>query len=109
MIHYITIFLLSLIIVFIIDVSGFIDSVKSAIYKLLFGKNAKYSPFSLKPIDCSLCMTFWVGFLYLALIPIPIDIYLSAFIVLNSFLASTYANLLIRIRLLLERVIDMIG
>lgn len=56
-------FMISVIISFIIDLSGIVDSFKRLIVvKLLKFNNANIS---LKPFDCSLCMTFWVGLAYL--------------------------------------------
>ena len=51
---------LTVIVVIIVDISGFIDSIKSLIGKVLGINNVK-----LKPLDCSLCMTFWVSMVYL--------------------------------------------
>lgn len=48
--------------VIVIDISGFVHSIKAAI-----GKYLKISPnsFRIKPFDCSFCMTFWVSMIYL--------------------------------------------
>lgn len=50
---------ITLIVVFITDISGVIDHIKSALSKWL-----KCRVPSLKPFDCSLCMTWWVCLLY---------------------------------------------
>ena len=50
--------------VLIIDISGFIQSVKSFISKLLTNKQLDTTNFRLKPFDCSFCMTFWTGLIY---------------------------------------------
>lgn len=54
--------LIEVIVVYIIDLSGFIDSLKHPIAKYL-----KVPPQSitLKPIDCSLCSTWWTCIIYL--------------------------------------------
>lgn len=55
-------FLISIIMVFIIDYSGFVDEISETITKIL------HSPFKIhipKPFSCSLCMTFWTGLIYL--------------------------------------------
>ena len=57
--------LIQLIIVFIVDVSGAIDSFKSLISKLLTKGRIDSTSFSLKPFDCSLCMTWWTCLVYL--------------------------------------------
>ena len=51
---------LTVIVVIIVDISGFIDSIKAFVGKVLGINNVK-----LKPFDCSLCMTFWVSMAYL--------------------------------------------
>ena len=52
--------LITLIIVFIIDISGVIDSIEQALSKWLKGKVRIPKPFS-----CSLCSAWWVGLIYL--------------------------------------------
>ena len=51
--------------VLVIDISGFVHSIKVAI-----GKYLKISPnsFRIKPFDCSFCMTFWVSMIYLLVV-----------------------------------------
>ena len=58
-------FLISIIVVCIVDISGFIDTLKSALNKVITKGKFSNSNFSLKPIDCSLCMVFWAGLIYL--------------------------------------------
>lgn len=60
--------LIQLIVVFIIDISGVIDSIKYAISYLLTGGAIKTSDYRIKPLDCSLCMTFWTGLIYIIII-----------------------------------------
>lgn len=56
---YLELTMLTIVVVFIVDTSGFIDTIKSWLSKWL---NRKVS--TLRPIDCSLCMTWWVGIIY---------------------------------------------
>ena len=58
--NYIDLFEITVIVVIIVDISGFIDSIKAFVGKVLGINNV-----SLKPLDCSLCMTFWVSMAYL--------------------------------------------
>ena len=51
-----------------IDKSGFINEFKSWLKKLLTNGKMKDSNYSIKPFDCSLCMTFWVSLIYLLVI-----------------------------------------
>ena len=52
-------------IVFLIDQSGFINEFKSWLKKVLTKGKMSDPGYSLKPFDCSLCMTFWVSLIYL--------------------------------------------
>ena len=52
--------LITLIIVFIIDLSGIIDSIEEALSKWLKGKARVPKPFS-----CSLCMSWWTNLIVL--------------------------------------------
>ena len=68
---YLNLLLIQFIIVFIIDLSGVIYYFKKLYCRLLFGKYyPKNLPYTLtiKPIDCSLCLSFWFGLLYLLII-----------------------------------------
>lgn len=56
---------IQMIIVFIVDISGFVDSVKVGISRLITKGKISKSDFRIKPFDCSLCTTFWVGLIYL--------------------------------------------
>ena len=57
---YIDLFEITVIVVIIVDISGFIDSVKTLIGKVLGINNVK-----LKPFDCSFCVNWWVSLIYL--------------------------------------------
>lgn len=58
-------FSILIICVLVIDISGFVHSIKAAI-----GKYLGISPnsFRIKPFDCSFCMTFWVSMIYLLVV-----------------------------------------
>ena len=51
--------------VLVIDISGFVHSIKAVI-----GKYLGISPnsFRIKPFDCSFCMTFWISVIYLLVV-----------------------------------------
>lgn len=57
---YLKLFEITVIVVIIVDISGFIDSIKVFIGKVLGINNVK-----LKPLDCSFCLNFWVSMAYL--------------------------------------------
>lgn len=51
---------LTFIIVFIVDYSGVVDSIKSALSRFIARPVRR-----LRPLDCSLCMTFWSCLVYI--------------------------------------------
>ena len=51
--------------VFIVDISGVVDSIKTGIKWILTKGKMKDSDYTLKPLDCSLCLTFYGGLIYL--------------------------------------------
>ena len=51
--------------VLVIDISGFVHSIKAAIGKFL---GISPNGFRIKPFDCSFCMTFWVSLIYLLVV-----------------------------------------
>ena len=57
---YIDLFEITVIVVIIVDISGFIDSVKTLIGNVLHINNV-----SLKLIECSFCVNWWVSLIYL--------------------------------------------
>lgn len=57
--------LIALIVVFIVDISGAIDSLKIGLKLLLTKGKMKDNNYILKPFDCSLCSVFWCGMGYL--------------------------------------------
>lgn len=56
---------ITVIIVLIVDISGFIENLKRLIFRLLNGKSVKYKEFDFKPLDCSFCLSFWVNLIFL--------------------------------------------
>lgn len=58
--NYLKLFEITVIVVIIVDISGFVDSIKVFIGKLLNITNVR-----LKPLDCSFCVTFWMSMGYL--------------------------------------------
>ena len=62
---YLNLFIMCLVIVFIIDISGIVDTVKRQAWKWIYKGAKEYREFSAKPFDCSLCSTWWAGIIYL--------------------------------------------
>ena len=57
--------LIQVIVVFIVDISGAIDSLKRGLKLLLTKGKMSNSDYRLKPFDCSLCSTWWTCLIYL--------------------------------------------
>lgn len=57
--------LIQVIVVFIVDISGAIESLKSGLKWLLTKGKMSSSNYILKPFDCSLCCTWWTCLIYL--------------------------------------------
>ena len=57
--------LIQFIVVFIVDISGFIDTVKEKLSKLLTNNRIVTTNYSIRPFDCSLCANFWISLIYL--------------------------------------------
>lgn len=60
--------LIAAIVVFIVDISGAVDSLKSGLKWILTKGKMKDSNYRLKPFDCSMCQIFWCGIIYLLVI-----------------------------------------
>lgn len=58
-------FSILIICVLVIDISGFVHSIKAAIGKFL---GISPNSFRIKPFDCSFCMTFWASMIYLLVV-----------------------------------------
>ena len=61
----INLLLIATIVCYVVDISGVINSTKIFIWWLVFKNEKPFNNFNLKPFDCSLCMVFWVGLLYI--------------------------------------------
>lgn len=93
--------LIQLIIVYVIDLSGVIDSIKLFISKHLTKSKIVTTNFSIKPFDCSLCSTWWIGLIYL-IICHSFTIPYIALVALLSFLTPISSNILLLMK-------DLIG
>lgn len=88
---------IAVIVVYVIDLSGFAETMKRMIWKLLKG-NKPYTEFSLKPFDCSLCMSHHIMVIW-ALCTGNFNLFIWMAICIISFLT-------IHIRALFEMISD---
>ena len=95
------ILLLSALMVFIIDISGVMDSIERAIAKWLNVNKIRIP----KPFSCSLCMSWWVGIAY-CIIMHSFTISWIAYVALIAFLTPVTYNILTFVRDLLNKIID---
>lgn len=59
------ILVINLALILVIDLSGFIPSVKRLISKWLTKNHIETDSFRIRPFDCSYCMTFWCTLLFI--------------------------------------------
>lgn len=97
-------FILQLIIVFIIDLSGVIeDGIEPMLAKFFKQRKVKLK----KPFCCSLCMTTWIGLIYI-LIKGCFTIPMIGYVLLLAFLTPIANNLLIMVREALIKITTII-
>lgn len=65
---YLNLFFIAIIVTCIVDLSGIVESIKYGISWILTKGKLPKTNYRIKPFDCSLCMTFWTGLIYLLVI-----------------------------------------
>ena len=103
----INLLLINLIISYIIDISGVMDSIKSFLKRILTKGKMSDPNYSIKPFDCSLCMTFWVSLLYVYLIG-QFSIYGLFLACANSYVVQFSKDLYLLIKDIFVKVLDLI-
>ena len=93
---------ITVIVVIIVDISGFIDSIKTLIGKVLGINNV-----SLKPIDCSFCLNFWASLGYFV-IRNELSITAVMVILLLSTMTTIIKDAIYLIRDLIGKIINKI-
>ena len=99
---YLELFEITVIVVIVVDISGFIDSIKTLIGKVLHINNV-----NLKPLDCSLCMNWWLSLAYL-LITNELSITAVMVTLLLSTMTPIIKDFIYLIRDLIGKAIDKI-
>lgn len=94
-------FLITIIICFIIDISGIIESIEWWLSKWL-KVNCKIP----KPFSCSLCMTFWVGLIWISIFDFTLLNFV--YVCLFATLSEQISNFIIIIKQLVQWVQDAI-
>lgn len=94
--------LLTTIITYTVGISGFVEVIKEKIWNYLYTP-IPYTNWSLKPLDCPICLTFWVGLIYLFIIK-DITLLNITIVCLYSLFQPIINNILIIIRELLIKL-----
>ena len=105
--NFIILLLITIATVIVIDLTDFVDSVKHGIWKWVWKEKREYRDFSLKPFDCSLCASWWIGLLYLIIsgtITLPLVVY-QLFL---SYLTPIIKDIIQMIKDMCVRILDMI-
>ena len=108
----INIILLATIIVFIVDLSGSIEHLVKPIVKYLL-HIPSHKDITLPLIECSLCCTWWIGLIYICIVTIANTFTFNQFLILVSvlslvsFLTSTLKDILVLIKDLIIRLIEV--
>lgn len=90
---YIDILLIAAITIYIVDLSGFTQSWRSAMARLLKARDLK----PMRPFDCGQCMTWWVGIIF-AICKEQFTLPVIAYVALLSFFSIPIGQLMIFIR-----------
>lgn len=96
-----------IVLVYLIDCSGFTESLKLFISKHLTGGKIETTNFSLKPFTCSLCMVWWCGLAYL-LLTNQFTVYYLLWVCILSFLTPVTKDILFIVRDVLTYLVNKI-
>ena len=100
---FVDLLLVAAVTIYIVDLSGFTDTWRSALARRMHIPESNLRP--LKPFDCSLCMTWWVCLIY-ALIEGQLSLPVIAYSALLSFLSVPIGQAMIFIREWLSWITD---
>ena len=107
---YLNLLIMQLVIVFILDLSGVMLSIKKFLWKLIYGKstiNLSYK-LSLKPFDCSLCSTWWYGIIWLLLVK-EFNMINLGYVALLSYMTTFSKDLILTISELLNKLLNKLN
>lgn len=105
-------FLIAFIVVYIVDISGAVDSLKTGLKWIITKGKMTDNNYSLKPFDCSLCCTFWSGLIYLFVIgefTLPYIAVVCLFSAFSEILKNTILlveDLFVKLYRIIYKVID---
>lgn len=100
-------FIISVIWVLILDLSGFALTVDKIFYKLLYKNRPFRTDAHFPPFDCSLCMTWWSCLIYLIVVQ-ALTLPNIAFALLFAWLTTTEKDIFIFIKDLITKLLDIL-
>ena len=99
-------FLIQAIVVSLVDLSGFVDTVKHWVYKWLW-PNRPYRDFDFKPWSCDYCMTHHIGLLYLLIVG-KWSLLAYAILLALCFFAPLLKDIFIFVKDLITKLLDLL-
>lgn len=100
-------FIISIIWVLILDLSGFALTIDKTLYKIFYPKRPFREDAHFKPFDCSLCLTFWTSLIYLIVIH-SLTLPNIAFSLLFAWLTTTEKDIFIMVKDMVTKLIDLL-
>jgi len=101
-------FLISVIWVLVLDISGIVVSLKRFICKMLHISPNNAENLNFKPFDCSFCMTWWSGLIFLIIIH-KISFLTITLTLLCSFFTTSTKNILYLVKDIIDWGINKIS
>lgn len=102
------ILMIQIIMVLVIDISGFVDEMKIMLSKLLTRGKIATSNYNIKPFFCSTCMTWWCGLIYLIIVN-EVSIFTIAFTLFVACMSPITKDLYYMIYDTIEKIIRTIN
>ena len=102
------ILMIQIIMVLVIDISGFCDEMKIMLSKLLTRGKIATSNYNIKPFFCSTCMTWWCCLIYL-IIAQEVSLFMIAFTLLVACMSPITKDLYYMIYDTIEKIIRTIN
>lgn len=99
----IDILLVAVVTIYIVDLSGFTESWRSALARLLKISESALRP--IKPFDCGKCMTWWVCLIYIICVG-KVTLPYIAFIALLSHMSQPIGQALVLCREVINVLVD---
>ena len=104
---YLALLLLTVIVVNLVDLSGFVTTVKKWVWKWVWKNKRPYQDFDFRPWECSYCMSHHVGVIYLLIVG-QFSILTYTYLLVLAFLTPTIKDTILTVKYLIQKIIDAI-